>query len=142
MKPMIAALIAALGLTIPAPGIADPIEGWWQSPFNTRGAPNVWMQVEPWGKIFAGTLRQLPANVNPNRWIDPIEHRYPDLEPGDAFPIFARITPKEGGHYAAEIWTGTTWADTTLFLKGDTLTFEGCATADRICRKNSWDRAR
>ena len=139
MKILLVALLAGLGFAPAA--LADPIEGWWKSPMPPTRSGVVWMEVEPWGPILAGTLRYLPSGVDANGlWRDPMD-RYPDLEPGDAFPVSVRIKPgKASGDYTADLWTGSSWEKTSLRLKGESLIFEGCATTAPLCRETIWTR--
>jgi hypothetical protein len=122
-------------VALAGPALADPIEGFWRVP--NPGPMAYWVYIEPWGDIYAGTL------VQRKRALTPSLRLFPELEgePGDLMPVFARITPAKGlGTYTANIWTGHSFADIKMQLKGDTLSHMGCGDPTPACAPQKWDR--
>lgn len=126
MKKTLAA-IAAVGLLMASPALADPVHGTWKSAPGDDGA-YIHVKINDCGSKICGTIVKVIGKKNPTSL---------------GKSIIKNMTSDGGGKYSG----GTIWApdkDKTykskMSLNGNALKVSGCVAGGLFCRSQTWTR--
>lgn len=126
MKKTLAA-IAAAGLLMASPALADPVHGTWKSAPGDDGA-YIHVKINDCGSKICGTIVKVIGKKNPTSL---------------GKSIIKNMASDGGGKYSG----GTIWAPdkdkiytSKMTLNGNKLKVAGCVAGGLFCRSQTWTR--